>query len=137
MPQTHRVARRRQDAGPRFGPFDEHDHVVEVRLEVSPLRRRDSREAVEVEMGDLDAGGVVAVTDRVRRARDALAYSERGARAADEGRLAGTELAGDGDDVANAELRREAGGEGLGLLRRLRERLRHGAKITIRPCRPT
>ena len=70
-------------------------------------------------MRDLDAVAVVAVADRVRRARDALAHAERAARAADERRLAGAELARDRDDVAGREPPRELGRERLRLLRRL------------------
>ena len=65
-----------------------------------PLRGGDALEAVEVEVRDLDRGAVVAVADRVRRARDVLAHAERRARAAHERRLAGAELARDGHDVA-------------------------------------
>ncbi len=119
MPQTHREARGGQDALPRLRPLDERDRPVEVRLEISPLRRRDALEAVEVEVGDLDAVAVVPMADRVGRARHALAYSERAARAADEGRLPGAELPGDGDDVAQREPPRELGRERLRLLRRM------------------
>jgi len=58
-------------------------------------------------MRDLDAVAVIAVADRVGRAGDALADAERAARAPDECRLAGAELARDRDDVAGAQLRRE------------------------------
>ena len=51
---------------------------------------------------------MVAVADRVRRARDVLAHAERRARAAHERRLAGAELAGDGHDVADARAARQA-----------------------------
>ena len=119
MPQTHREARRGQDALARLGPLDERDRSVEVRLEVPPLRRRDAFEAVEVEVRDLDALAVVAVADGVGRARHALAHAERAAGAADEGRLAGAELARDGDDVAGCELPRELRRERLCLLRRI------------------
>src|SRR5919201_1702637 len=67
---------------------------------------------VEVRDGD---GGRVAVADRVRRARHRLLDAERAAGAADEGRLAGAELAGDRDDVAE----RERGGESRPELLRL------------------
>ena len=119
MPQTHREARRRQDALPRLRPFDERDRPLEVRLEVSPLRNRDALEAVEVEVRYLDTVAVVAVADRVGGARDALADAKRTARAADESRLAGAELAGDGDDVAGREPPRELRGERLRLLGRM------------------
>src|SRR4029078_4473682 len=100
MPQTHREAGRRQDSLPRLRPLDERDRTVEVRLEISPLRRRDALEAVEVEVRDLDAVAVVAIADRVGRASHALTYAECAARAADEGRLPGAELPRDSDDVA-------------------------------------
>ena len=70
-------------------------------------------------MRDLDAVAVVAVSDRVRRARDTFAHAERAARAADERRLAGAELARDRDDVACRETLCEIGGERFRLFRRL------------------
>ena len=57
------------------------------------------REAVEVEVRDRRRR-LVAVPDREGRARDRLGDAERPRGAADERRLAGAELAGDGDDVA-------------------------------------
>ena len=111
-------ARRRQDAGAGLGPLDEHDRVVEVRLEVPPLRRRDVAKAEEVEVRDVDAA-VIAVTDREGRARDRLRHTERAARAPHESRLAGTELARDGDDVTGPQVGNEARRELLGLCRRV------------------
>ena len=55
MPQTHGIPGRRQDARARLGPLDEDDRVVEVRLEIPPLRGGEALEAVEVEVRDLDA----------------------------------------------------------------------------------
>jgi hypothetical protein len=74
-------------------------------------------ETVEIEVGDIRAARI-AVADREGRARHGNLDPERTARAAHEGRLPGAELARDGDDVAEAEMPREAGGDGLGLLRR-------------------
>ena len=68
-------------------------------------------------MRDLDALTVVAVADRVGRARDALAYAEGAARPADERRLAGAELTRDGDDVSGRQPAGELGRESLRLLR--------------------
>ena len=85
-PSVDRDARRRKRRRTCLRPLDEDDRVVEVRLEVAPLGRRDAREAVEVEMGDRDPPAV-AVTDRERRARHRLGHAERSARAADERRL--------------------------------------------------
>src|SRR5262245_40654733 len=113
MPQLHRKARRRQHARPRLGPLDECNRVIEVRLEVAPLGGRHALEAVEVEMRDLAAVRVVAVADRVRRARHAFAHTERDARAAYERRLTTAELARHGHDVADREPRREVGGQCL------------------------
>jgi hypothetical protein len=48
MLEAHGGARRWQRASSRFRPFDEDDRVVEVGLEVSPLRRRDIAEAEQV-----------------------------------------------------------------------------------------
>jgi hypothetical protein len=76
----HRDAWGRQPARPSLWPLDEHDGVLEVRLEAGPV-------------GVSDAAG-----------------------AAHERRLARAELAGDEDDVSDAELRSEsdAGLFGLG-----------------------
>ena len=92
----------RQNTGPGLRPLDEHDRVLEVRLEVAPLRRREAAKAVEVEMGDVDRPAV-AVADRERRARDTSRDAERAAGPADERRLARTELARDEDDVTGRE----------------------------------
>ena len=82
-------------------PLDEADRVVEIRLEVAPLRRRHALEAVEVEVGHV-ASATVAMADRVGRAGHRPVDAERAAGAADEGRLPGAELARDRDDVARA-----------------------------------
>ena len=108
--------RRRQDAGAGLGPLDEHDRIVEVRLEVPPLRRRDVAKAEEVEVRDVDAT-VVPVTDRERRARDRLRHTERAARASHESRLARAELARDGDNVTGLQVGDHARRELLGLCR--------------------
>ena len=51
------MRRRRQNAGAGLRPLDEDDRVVEVRLEVAPLRApRPPLEAVEVEVRHVDAG---------------------------------------------------------------------------------
>jgi len=69
MLEPHLESRRRQDACSRLRPLDEDDCVIEVRLEVAPLRRGNAAEAKEVEMRYVDAA-LVPVTDGVRRARD-------------------------------------------------------------------
>jgi hypothetical protein len=112
--ERHLDARSGNDSGPRLGPFHEDDRIVEIGLEVPPLRGRNAPKAEEVEMRDVDAAGV-AVTDRVGRARDRNLDAERAAGTADEGRLSRTELAGDGDDVARPEARRKTCGDLLGL----------------------
>jgi hypothetical protein len=76
--------------------------VLEVRLQVTPLRRGKALETVKIEVRDVGAAGI-PVADREGRARDRDLDAERPARAADERRLAGTELARDGDDVAGAQ----------------------------------
>ena len=64
------VARsRRQPAARVLGPLDEHNRAIEVGLEIAPSLRAEPVEPVEVEMSDRDAP-LVAVADRVRRARD-------------------------------------------------------------------
>src|SRR4051794_24404783 len=108
-------ARLRQDAGARLGPFDEDDRIVEVRLEVPPLRGRHVAKAEQVEMRDVDTA-VIPVPDRECRARDRLRHAERAACAAHEGRLPGAELARHRDDVARAEVGSELRCELLGLL---------------------
>jgi uncharacterized protein (DUF1330 family) len=119
MPQLDPDPCGRERSRTRLRPLHEDHRVLEVRLEIPPLGGRDAFEAVEVEVGDLDAVAVVAVADRVGRARHALAYAERAARAADEGRLPGAELPRDGDHVAEREPPRELGRERLRLLRRV------------------
>jgi hypothetical protein len=57
------------------------------------------------------------MADRVRRARHGLGDAERAACAADERRLAGAELAGDRDDVADLQALGEPRRDGFGLLR--------------------
>jgi hypothetical protein len=119
----HGRAQRRECVHTRLRPFDEHERVVEVRLQVAPLRRRQPAEAVEVEVRDREAVAVVAVADRERRAGDGNVDADGAAGAADERRLSGSQLAGDGDDVAGCELARELRGDGLGLRRTLRATL--------------
>src|SRR5204863_6067132 len=92
--QTYRDPHRWERTGRGLGPFDEADRILEVRLEVAPLRRRETLEAEEVEMRDLRVARV-PVADREGRASDRRRDAERPARAADEGRLAAAEVAGD------------------------------------------
>jgi hypothetical protein len=54
------------------------------------------------------------MANRVSRAGHRLCNAERAARAANEGRLAGAELAGDGDDIARSKPRGEFRARGLG-----------------------
>src|SRR5919204_2555100 len=120
--QTYLDPNRRERARGGFRPFDEADRVLEVRLQVAPLGRREPPEAKEVEMRHVrDAW--VAVADGERRARHGPGHAESATRAADEGRLAAAQLARDSDDVSGAELARER--------RRYRFRLRRrgGAKL--------
>src|SRR3954447_15930135 len=83
-----------------LGPFDEGDRAVEVGLQVAPFLRIEARDAVQVEVRD-GHGRLVAVADREGGAGDGLAHAERAGGAAHEGGLAGTQLARDGDDVAD------------------------------------
>jgi hypothetical protein len=48
--QAYAGSRRRQDPLSGFRPFDEDDRVLEVRLEIPPLRRRDALEPKEIEV---------------------------------------------------------------------------------------
>ena len=120
--QTYRDPHRRERTGRRLRPLDETDRVLEVRLEVAPLRRRETLEAEEVEVRDVRVARV-AVTDSEGRAGDRAGHAERTAGAADEGRLAAAELARDGDDVAYGELARQLRGECLGVFGRCRPKL--------------
>jgi hypothetical protein len=111
--QTYRDAHRRERVAGRLWPLDEADRVGEVGLEIAPLRGREALEPVQVEVRDVGAAGV-AMADRERRARDGDFDAECAAGAADERRLAGAELAGDRDDVTDAEAAREQRCDGLG-----------------------
>ena len=105
----------RQGALGPLGPLDEHDRTVEVGLDRSPVGLGHAGKAIEIEVRDRHAP-LVAMPDRVGRARHGLRDAERPAGAADERRLAAAELAGDEDDVARLEARGDARGERLGLL---------------------
>ena len=121
-----------QEGNPRHGqsgetcvrPLDESDRVVEVRLEVTPLRSADPDEAVEIEVGD-SCCSPVEMPNRKRGARDGLVDAERPAGSPDEGRLACTELAADEDDVAGSEESGELRAERFCLGRRQRGALDH------------
>src|SRR4051812_6775599 len=115
--QTYRDPQGRQHTGRGLGPFDEADRVLEVRLEVTPLRGGDALEPEQIEVGDIRVSGI-AVADGEGRARHMCGDTERAAGTADEGRLAAPELSGDGDDVARHELAREPYSDRLGLRRR-------------------
>src|SRR5439155_6718899 len=64
--ESHGRPRGRENAGTGLGPLDEDDRVLEIRLQVPPLRRRDVAEAEEIEVRDVDAPPV-PVADRERR----------------------------------------------------------------------
>src|SRR5262249_46737435 len=110
MTEPYRDPWRRQPPTCPLWPLDEDDRVVEVRLERAPVSVRQLVEAVQVEMRD----AVVAVADRVRRARDRPLDPECARRPAHERRLPGAELAADVDDVAGRELGGEARRDRLG-----------------------
>jgi hypothetical protein len=118
MLESNSDASRRQNPLPRLGPLDEYDRVVEVRLEIAPLRRRHVSEAKEVEVRHVDST-LVPLTDGVRRARDWTFDAERARGAADERRLAGAELARDRHDVARAQVGGEPGSKLLGFFGRV------------------
>ena len=87
-------------------PFDERDAVgPSSSSSSSGSSARGRPEAKEVEVGDRHAAVLVAARDREGRARDRHAHPERTGGAADEGGLAGAEVARDEDDVAGAERR--------------------------------
>jgi hypothetical protein len=114
--QTYRDPHRRERVGGSLGPLDEDDRVFEVRLQIAPFGRRKALETEEIEVRDIRISRI-AVADREGRARHRDVDPERAAGAADERRLAGAELAGDGDDVAQAKPAREPRGDLLGLRR--------------------
>ena len=115
--EPHLDARLRQDALSSLWPLDEDDRVLEVRLEVPPLRRRNTAKAKEVEMGHVDAP-LVPVTDGVRGAGDRSFDAESPAGTADERRLARSELARDRHDVARPEICGKPRGDLFRLFRR-------------------
>src|SRR5438045_7724527 len=98
--QTYRDPHRWEGTGRRLGPFDEADRLLEVRFEIAPLRRREALEAEEIEVRHVRVAGV-PVAGGEGRARGRRRDPERAARTADKGRLAATEIARDGDDVAD------------------------------------
>src|SRR6266498_3021014 len=81
VPQTDGRPRHRQEASARFRPFDEGDGILEVVLQVPPLRVRHAVEAVKVEVRNRRTS-LVEVADGVRRARPGLFDAERAGRAA-------------------------------------------------------
>src|SRR5437588_5256417 len=116
--EPHGGAGRREHAGAGLGPLDEDDRILEVRLQVAPLRRRNVAEAEEIEVRDVDAPPV-AVADREGGASDRADHAERAAGAPDEGRLARAELSRDGHDVPGPESGRELRRELFCLCRRV------------------
>ena len=114
MLEAHLDAWARKGVAAGLRPLDERDRVLEVRLEVAPLRGREPLEAIQVEVGDVLLTPI-AMTDRERRARHGRCDPEGSAGASDERRLARTELAGDGDDVTRSEPWREPACDRLGL----------------------
>ena len=85
--ERDREPRRRKVVRRRFRPLDEGNRVVEVRLQVAPLRGGKALETVEIEMGDGSgprSGCPTVYVGLVTGCVDA----ERAAGAADEGRLA-------------------------------------------------
>src|SRR5215218_3268083 len=130
VPKMHGRTRRWERARARLRPFDEDDRVLEVRLEIAPLLRRERVKPVQVEVRDVQAA-VVAAADRERRARHRPVDAERAARTPDEGRLAGAELPGNRNDVARLQRRGEGCRETLGFLRRRRFDLHPGRVETV------
>src|SRR5919109_2907687 len=124
VPQTDSGPRRGQETGSGLRPFHECDRVVEVALEVAPLRGGHAFETVEIEVRDRNAAAV-DVADRVARARHGALDTKGAAGAPNEGRLATPELPGNGDDVSDVELGGERRGDSLGLLRGRRFHLDH------------
>ena len=117
--ESHGRPRGRENAGTGLGPLDEDDRVLEIRLQVPPLRRRDVAEAEEIEVRDVDAPPV-PVTDRESGAGDRARHTAGTARTADKGRLPRAELPRDRDDVPRRQPVRELRRELFGLFRRVR-----------------
>src|SRR5262249_32612426 len=114
MRESHRCAHRGEPGARVLRPLDKGNRAIEIRLEVAPFLGAETSDAVEVEVRHRN-GALVAVSDRIGGAGNGLPDAERAAGAADERRLAGAELARDGDDVAGPERRREPRAEGLRL----------------------
>ena len=117
--EPHGRTHRREHAGAGLGPLDEDHRILEIRLQVTPLRRRDVAEAEEVEVRHVDAPPV-PVTDREGGAGDRARHTEGTARTADKGRLPRAELPRDRDDIPRRQPVRELRRELFGLLRRVR-----------------
>ncbi len=120
MEQADGGARSGNDSGAGLGPLDEDDRVLEVRLEIAPLRGRHPLESVEVEVRD-DHVPFVAMADREGRAGYVAREPERAASASDESRLPRAEVPRDRDDVAGPKIR--------GQLRPDLLRLRSGGRL--------
>ena len=69
VPQTDLGACGRKKPGASLRPLDESDGVVEVALEVPPLRIGHALEAVKVEMGNVNLTAI-EMADGVGRTRD-------------------------------------------------------------------
>src|SRR5688572_30178528 len=134
MPQPHTHPRGRQYAVPGLGPLDEDHGVLEVGLEVAPLRVRDAVEAVEIQVRDVRRARVT-VPEGVRRAGHRPRDAELAGRTAHEGGLPGAELSRDRDNVAGLELPGDRSADALGLLGRGRLELDHRPSLASWPRR--
>src|SRR3954471_684903 len=100
----------------RPGPLDEGDPVgAQVVVEQRRVLVLKALQAVEVEVGDRQPPAHVALADREGGRGDGAGDSEGAAGAADQGRLAGAELAREEDDVARPQALGDTGAERFGL----------------------
>jgi hypothetical protein len=102
----------------RLGPLDEGDAS---RADVVGEQRRilsfQVGEPVQVDVADDHVRAAIAVADAEGRARDWILDAERARRTADEGRLAGTEIAPNQHDVAAGKRSRKLSAKRFGLSR--------------------
>ena len=104
-----------------LGPLDEGDAPgAQVVLQQLGILCVQTLQAIEVQVRDGDVRAAVAVPDAEGRAGDGTGDAERPGGAADEGGLAGAELAVDEHQVARAQLSGQLGPEGFGLCLDLR-----------------
>ena len=107
-----------------FAPLDDRDPALEQFLEAEVVQFLNPVEAVHVDVRDRHAA-VVLLHDRERRARHLLRDAEPTRQALGERGLARTEVAGQHDEITDAQLRTDRFTDRLGLGRALRRERCH------------